>query len=188
MKIIFWIKITFSSFPYSCLKTFKTNKAIILPMKRYWIIFILIFVLASILAYLFIFFLFFSGTPQIAQNTVVNVIDGDTLEIYDNGSIQIVRLLCVDTPEKNQTGYEKAKIFLQSEVLGKQVVLQSSITDKDVYGRLLRYVYVNNSENNTLFVNKLILEGGYGTLMIIPPEECKEVMLASNYKSPIIIS
>lgn len=141
-------------------------------MKRYWIIFILIFILAAILVYLLIFFLFFSSTPEIAQDTVVNVIDGDTLEVYDNGSIQIVRLLCVDTPEKNQTGYEEAKIFLQSEVLGKQIVLQSSITDKDNYGRLLRYVYVNES-GNMIFINKLIIDRSYGTLFIVPPEECK---------------
>lgn len=154
-------------------------------MKRYWIIFILIFVLAAILAYVFIFFLFFSSNTEITSNTVVNVIDGDTLEVYDNGTIQTVRLLCVDTPEKNQTGYEEARLFLQSEVLGKEVILQSSITDMDNYGRLLRYVYVNES-GNMIFVNKLIIDKSYGTLFIVPPEEC--MRLISPNKTPIIIS
>jgi len=38
----------------------------------------------------------------------------------------------------------------------------------------LRYVYVNDF-GEVLFVNKLILDNGYGELLIIPPEECNEM-------------
>ena len=113
---------------------------------------------------------------QLENNTVVRIIDGDTFEYYDGNSDKIlkVRLLCVDTPEKNKEGYEDAKSYLRSLILYKEVTLKSSITDKDRYSRLLRYVYVNDF-GEVLFVNKLILDNGYGELLIIPPEECNEM-------------
>ena len=113
---------------------------------------------------------------KLENNTVVRVIDGDTFEYYDKNSDKIlkVRLLCVDAPEKNKEGYEDAKSYLRSLILYKEVILKSSITDKDRYNRLLRYVYVNDF-GEVLFVNKLILNNGYGELLIIPPEECNEM-------------
>jgi len=142
----------------------------------------LIFLLTSILAIISVSFALFlinnsepPETSEITPNTVVNVIDGDTFEIYNSsGDIETIRLLCVDTPEKNQTGYEEATTYLESLILDKEVILSSSITDKDVYGRSLRYVYVNDS-GNLSFVNKLILDNGYGGILVIPPETCEEV-------------
>ncbi|MDD5699851.1 MAG: thermonuclease family protein [Candidatus Nanoarchaeia archaeon] len=147
-------------------------------MKTSGLLFTLILVLAAIFSFTILFFFFSPNEAnEIIPNTAINVIDGDTFELYDGSEIQTIRLLCVDTPEKNQEGYEEAKLFLQSRILGKQVILQSSITEKDNYNRLLRYVYVNDSENqNLLFVNKLILDNNYGELLIIPPEECKKLM------------
>jgi micrococcal nuclease len=101
------------------------------------------------------------------ENYVTRVIDGDTFVI---NSGEIIRLLCVNTPEKNQTGYEEATSYLESLILYKEVTLQPSITDKDKYGRLLRFVYVDNS-----FINKMILDNHYGELMVIPPENCTEM-------------
>jgi len=117
-----------------------------------------------------------SPNPPIENNTVMNIIDGDTFEYYDeiSESILIVRLLCVDTPEKNEEGYEEASNYLSSLILNKQVILNSSLTNEDKYGRLLRYVYVEDS-GETLFVNKLILDNYYGDLFIVPPESCEEM-------------
>ncbi len=106
--------------------------------------------------------------PQsLPDNYVTRVIDGDTFVI---NSGETIRLLCVDTPEKNTEGYEDATLFLEDLILNKEVTLNSSITDKDIYGRLLRYVYINGT-----FVNKEILQNDYGKLLIIPPEDCTEV-------------
>jgi micrococcal nuclease len=147
-------------------------------MKSKILLFILIAVLIAISASAVYFFINNSEdvtNPDMIANTVVNVIDGDTFEMYSSGEdIETIRLLCVNTPEKNEEGYEDAKLYLKSLISGKQVILNSSITDKDIYNRLLRYVYVNDS-GNLLFVNKLILDNNYGELMIIPPEECREV-------------
>lgn len=142
-------------------------------MKREKVICLLlsIFVFLLILA-IFLFVPFSYNSSKIENNTVLNVIDGDTLEYYDNNINQIitVRLLCVDTPEKGETGYEEAKEYLNSLVLGKEITLASSIINEDDYGRALRYVYLND-----LLVNKMIVENGYGDLWIIPPENCNEM-------------
>lgn len=98
------------------------------------------------------------------DNYVTRVIDGDTFEIYSG---EIIRLLCVDTPEIAESNHEQAKLFLEFLILNKEVNLTSSLTDKDIYNRLLRYVYVDKQ-----FVNKLVLEN-YGELLIIPPEDCE---------------
>jgi len=79
---------------------------------------------------------------EITNNTVTRIIDGDTFEI---SSGEKIRLLCVDTPEENQKGYEEAKQFLSDLILNKPIRLETENQDKDSYGRLLRYVYVNDS-------------------------------------------
>jgi len=98
-------------------------------------------------------------TP-ISDNLVVKVIDGDTFQI---ASGETVRLTCVDTPETGTEGADDATNFLFSLIYNQEVRLESDKDDKDAYGRLLRYVYVNyNGEE--IFVNKEIISQGYGTL------------------------
>lgn len=118
----------------------------------------------------------YDSTSQLENNTVTRIIDGDTFEYYNGDIDEIVkvRLLCVDAPERGKDGYQEAKDYLEHLIMYKEIILKSSITDEDKYGRLLRYVYVNNV-GTKLFVNKLILDNEYGELLIIPPEECKEM-------------
>ena len=96
---------------------------------------------------------------------VVNVTDGDTFTIATG---EIVRLICVDTPEKDEENYTKAKDFLSSLILGEEVRLEqdenaSASEGYDKYNRLLRYAYLNTSEGE-LFINKEIVQKGYGML------------------------
>ncbi len=134
----------------------------------------MIFFIAVLMILILLIFIFsndlninFNTNSSFPDNYVTQVIDGDTFQINTG---EIVRLLCVDTPEKNQNGYEEAKYYLESLILNKEVILKSSITDTDKYLRLLRYVYVDD-----VFVNKMILNQSYGKLLIVPPEECKEM-------------
>jgi endonuclease YncB( thermonuclease family) len=148
-------------------------------MKRGPIIVVL--VSALFIIFIFVAFALFFKTDNpnsifISNKTVVNVIDGDTFEYLeyrgDSKVIVTVRLLCVDTPEEGEEGYEEAKAYLESLLMGNQVRLVPSAEggDKDAYGRELRYVYVKD-----LFINKLILLNHYGELLIIPPEDCAEM-------------
>ena len=114
---------------------------------------------------------------------VKRVVDGDTFELDgkdENGKNLRVRLLGIDTPEKweskkldkdaERTGKDKKVIqrlgqlasdYVRKMCEGKRVILvpEPNHEDKDVYGRLLRYIYL---EDGT-FVNKKIIEDGYGT-------------------------
>ena len=91
---------------------------------------------------------------------VSKVIDGDTFEMSDD---TIIRLLCVDAPERGENGYSKAKDFLSNMILDKEVRLEKDISDKDEYGRLLRYVYVNLS-NIEIFVNQQVVQEDYAKI------------------------
>ncbi len=158
-----------SQFPNDELKIKKEWDKIV-----YWMVFI-VFILLIVA--------FISSLPkaynksQLNNNTVVKIIDGDTFEYYDETTDKMlkVRLLCVDAPEKKEQGYEESKAFLRELILYKEVSFNSSLKDKDAYGRLLRFVYVNDWGDN-LFVNKAIVDNGYGSIYIIPPEDCSELM------------
>lgn len=70
---------------------------------------------------------------------VVEVIDGDTVVI---GTGQHVRLIGIDTPERDTCGYREAADALRTLVEGRKVRLVNpeSVQDEDRYGRLLRYL------------------------------------------------
>lgn len=104
----------------------------------------------------------------IAEVLVTRVIDGDTIEIEGGGR---VRYLGIDTPETVDPhrpvgcfGKEASKKNKEL-VERKYVRLEKDITDKDKYGRLLRYVFVDDK-----FVNLELVQGGYALLLTIPPD------------------
>ena len=84
---------------------------------------------------------------------VTNVVDGDTLDLNNS---ERIRLSGINTPETGECYYQEAKERLEELVLNKDVTLEKDISDAGKYGRLLRYIYVNN-----LFVNSLLVEEGY---------------------------
>ena len=127
---------------------------------------------------------------NISPLTVTKVIDGDTFQLNNK---EIVRLICIDAPELGKKGSEQAKAFLEFLILGKEVILEKDVSDKDKYNRLLRYVWVNAgnvtqgkleeqvseereriiaseqgvaSENgeHEIFVNKEMVQQGYATI------------------------
>jgi micrococcal nuclease len=153
------------------------KEEIVLDEKKEKIIYIVIGVVFVVLIVAF----FFSipkpyDESNLQNNTVVRVIDGDTFQYYDQNSNKVltVRLLCVNTPEKGKDGYDEATSYLRSLIMSKEVILNASVTDKDKYGRSLRYVYVNDM-GTIEFVNKMVLDNGYGVSMIIPPETCDKM-------------
>ncbi len=108
---------------------------------------------------LILIILLISGCAQKQTVFVTKIIDGDTFETSDG---EIVRLLGINTPEKHEYYYEEAKEKLQDMIQGKSVTLESDQTDKDWYGRQLRYVYIGN-----MFVNSEMLEKGYARLYLL---------------------
>jgi micrococcal nuclease len=99
------------------------------------------------------------------QARVVRVIDGDTIEIAGGAR---VRYIGIDTPEVYPSmdfygteATEKNKELVE----GKVVTLETDVTDKDRFGRLLRYVYVDG-----LFVNAELVRLGCARSFPYPPD------------------
>ncbi len=95
---------------------------------------------------------------------VVKTVDGDTIDVRIDGKIERLRLIGMDTPETvdprkpvqcfGVAASNKTKELL----LGKWVRLEEDETQgtRDVYGRLLRYVFL---EDGTNFNKRMIAEG-----------------------------
>lgn len=84
--------------------------------------------------------------PAPGAVAVVQIIDGDTIEVAGG---QRVRLIGIDTPERGQCGYTEAALTLAAIIQNRPVVLvPGARTDKDRYGRLLRYVEVDGVDVN----------------------------------------
>ena len=94
--------------------------------------------------------------------TVSKVIDGDTIDLKNNMRL---RLIGINTPEKDMYFFEEAKAFMEIMVLGKQVKLEKDVTDKDMYGRYLRYVYLPD-----IFVNLEMIKSGFANAYTYPPD------------------
>jgi micrococcal nuclease len=80
---------------------------------------------------------------------VLRAVDGDTLEVrLDDGDVETVRIIGVDTPEtvKPDTPVQcygpRASAFEHKTVEGRRVRLLVGVEPRDVYGRLLAYVWV----------------------------------------------
>jgi len=100
-----------------------------------------------------------NGSGTFEEALVVRVIDGDTVEL-ENG--ERVRYLGIDTPETVHPGKPvecfgpEASERNKELVEGKKVRLLQDGPDRDIYDRLLRYVFVGG-----IFVNGDLVWGGY---------------------------
>tara|TARA_Y100000310_G_C20647480_1_gene797454 strand:+ start:256 stop:774 length:519 start_codon:yes stop_codon:yes gene_type:complete len=82
---------------------------------------------------------------------VTNVIDGDTLDIETG---ERIRLSGINTPETGDCYSQKAKDALSQLTLNKYIYLERDIQNKGKYGRLLRYIYLNNTMINAFLVSE----------------------------------
>ena len=95
------------------------------------------------------------------QITVTRVIDGDTIEVDIGGTIYRVRYIGMDTPELDDERPEFCALAQEATRLNRQLVegetvrLERDISETDKYGRLLRYVYVDDT-----FVNAELVRQG----------------------------
>jgi micrococcal nuclease len=98
----------------------------------------------------------FTGKGVYEPETVnmVEVIDGDTFKTEESD----VRLLCINTPEKNKPYYQEAKDFLL-QFQGGEVQILRDKEDLDKYNRKLRFVFLGKR-----FINKELVEKGLATV------------------------
>ncbi len=91
----------------------------------------------------------FEGALKRQRAFVIEVIDGDTIVI--EGGVK-VRLIGINAPERGEEYYEEAKSFLMDKILYREVILERDVDDKDAYGRILRYVWLNDELINAEIV------------------------------------
>lgn len=129
---------------------------------------------------LVIAFFFYSAAQAPAPDSsyyVVYVTDGDTINVLVDGTPQSVRLIGIDAPElshnekKGQCFGEEAQEAITALVEKKNVSLVADPTqdDRDVYGRLLRYVIAEDGTK----VNEYLVSEGYAReyTFIVPYQE-----------------
>lgn len=106
-----------------------------------------------------------SSDNQIGQ--VIKVVDGDTIDVLIDGKKEKIRIIGLNTPETVDPRRpvecfgKEASNFAKQTLTGQSVILEPdpSQQERDRYGRLLRYVWM---QNGTVDFGKLMIESGYG--------------------------
>jgi micrococcal nuclease len=99
-------------------------------------------------------------------------VDGDTIEARIGGEVEDVRLIGVDTPETVKPGTPvqcfgpQASHFSKRVLTGERVRLVFGVERRDVYGRLLAYLYLGDR-----FFNPILLRWGLARTLTIPPND-----------------
>ncbi len=99
-----------------------------------------------------------------AMFSVIHVVDGDTIDVRDAaGKTERVRLVGIDTPEtvdprkEVQCFGKEASAYVKKILDGKTVTMEAKPDeDRDSYGRLLRYVFVEEKD-----IGLTLLSEGY---------------------------
>jgi len=98
--------------------------------------------------------------------TLLRVIDGDTIDVELNGELQRVRYIGMNTPERGEHCFDEATEANIDLVAGKTVKLVKDVSETDMYGRLLRYVYVGD-----VFVNRALVAEGFAEAVLYRPDD-----------------
>ncbi len=116
-----------------------------------------------------------AGETDTPDNTplyeVVRVIDGDTIEVLIDGEKKTVRYIGMNTPETVHPSKPVECFGIEASnknkelVSGKKVRLVKDVSETDKYGRLLRYVYVDDT-----FINLILVQEGYANVSSYPPD------------------
>jgi micrococcal nuclease len=108
--------------------------------------------------------------PRVLIGRVVQVVDGDNIDVQLDGHRVHVRYLGINTPETTDpdTGVEpfglEADLANRRLVEGQTVRLELDVQPWDPYQRLLAYVYVGD-----LMVNAELVRQGYAQVATFPP-------------------
>jgi micrococcal nuclease len=111
--------------------------------------------------------------PSEARATVIDVVDGDTIEVrLAGGDLEDVRYIGIDTPESVdpdepvQCFGHRASAVNEALVEGREVTLRFGPERRDAYGRLLAYVYVGGR-----LVNSVLVRRGLARTLTISPND-----------------
>ncbi|GGE72668.1 thermonuclease family protein [Priestia taiwanensis] len=110
-----------------------------------------------------------ANEKRMVKATVVKNIDGDTIKVkLENGKEENVRFLLIDTPETKHPklgvqpfGPEASAFVKRMAPVGKEVTLEFDVSDREKYGRLLAYIWVDGQMLNRMIVEQGLARVGY---------------------------
>ncbi len=114
---------------------------------------------------------------------VTRVVDGDTIELEGGAK---VRYIGINTPETVdprrpvQCFGEEASAENKKLVEGKKVRLTKDVSERDKYGRLLRYVWLPSDNGKDIFINEFLVKQGYAYADPFPPDVKYEDRLSQD--------
>lgn len=110
-----------------------------------------------------------SSPPTVeADAVVVDVIDGDTFEMRVGGVSERVRIVGINAPETGECLAADATGWLRDRIADRAVELVRDDSDRDDFGRLLRYVEVDGTD-----VGVGLVEAGLAIARRYPPDTAR---------------
>ncbi len=109
--------------------------------------------------------------PGLVPARVTRVVDGDTVHVESGGKDYRLRYIGIDTPEtvdpRRPVGCFGAEASERNRQLveGRTVGLEKDVSETDSFGRLLRYVWVEDQ-----MVNEALVVEGYALAATYPPD------------------
>lgn len=102
---------------------------------------------------------------RFTEAQVVRVVDGDTIKVTLAGQTVSVRYIGIDAPEMETPEGRAAQAQNSALVSGRTVRLEQDVSETDRYGRLLRYVWVDD-----VLVNAELVRLGHARAAAYPPD------------------
>lgn len=106
--------------------------------------------------------------PEADPVDLVSVTDGDSINVIDAGEREQVRLVGIDTRESGGPyqdvecyGPEAADFLKRLLAIGGTIALEEDVEDRDQYGRMLRWVWVDFGTGEVYLLNEALLRAGY---------------------------
>ena len=105
--------------------------------------------------------------PSAQAAAVAAVTDGDTIDVsLDDGSRETVRLIGINSPESGECWASEAAVALGDLIpVGTEIGLTVDVSNRDQFGRLLRYVWVGSTS-----VNEEVVRRGAALSRRYPPD------------------
>src|SRR5688500_1740536 len=114
--------------------------------------------------------------PGVEPAALISVSDGDTIRVDIGGQIETVCLILIDTPETRDPNNPpecygaEATAFLEGLLSrGSGLYLETDVSERDRFGRLLRYVWLERGDEVYL-VNEAMVRAGYAAQSTFPPD------------------
>jgi micrococcal nuclease len=115
--------------------------------------------------------------PSGAEPADLNsVSDGDTIRVDVGGQVETLRLILIDTPETRDPNNPpecygaEATAFLKGLLpVGSELYLETDVSERDRFGRLLRYVWLDRGDEVNL-INEAMVRSGYAAQSTFPPD------------------